>query len=104
MANSNRRIINGRIVYGKVGTCCRFTTPNKTIRAGLIFPVARLHRYLKKILMSKDRIGGTASVYMAAVLEYLAAEIIELAGRISKDLRVRRITPRHIQLAIRNDD
>eukprot|EP00924_Labyrinthula_sp_SR-Ha-C_P005854 snap_masked-scaffold_14-processed-gene-7.38-mRNA-1 protein AED:0.35 eAED:0.35 QI:0/-1/0/1/-1/1/1/0/135 len=75
----------------------------RSAKAGLQFPVGRIARYLKKGGYSK-RVGAGAPVYMAAVLEYLAAEILELAGNAARDHKKTRITPRHIQLAVRNDE
>ncbi|KAG0594638.1 hypothetical protein M758_UG095100 [Ceratodon purpureus] len=75
----------------------------KSAKAGLQFPVGRLGRYLKKGRYAQ-RVGSGAPVYLAAVLEYLAAEVLELAGNASRDNKKSRIIPRHIQLAIRNDE
>lgn len=50
------------------------------------------------------RIGVGGAVYVAAALEYLCAEILELAGNAARDNKRVRIIPRHIMWAIRNDD
>ncbi|KAJ3291554.1 histone H2A [Blyttiomyces sp. JEL0837] len=76
---------------------------SRSARAGLQFPVGRIHRLLRKGNYAQ-RVGAGAPVYLAAVLEYLGAEILELAGNAARDNKKTRIIPRHLQLAIRNDE
>ena len=76
---------------------------SKSVKAGLQFPVGRIGRFLKKGRYAA-RVGGGAPVYLAAVLEYLCAEILELAGNAARDNKKSRIIPRHVQLAVRNDE
>ena len=76
---------------------------SRSAKAGLQFPVGRIASHLKKGRYAQ-RIGGGAPVYLAAVLEYLAAEILELAGNAARDNKKSRIIPRHVQLAVRNDE
>ncbi|XP_013878282.1 histone H2A [Austrofundulus limnaeus] len=79
------------------------TAISRSVRAGVTFPVGRIHRLLKRGQYAK-RIGPGAAVYLAAVMEYLCAELLELAGRASHDNKRQRITPRHILLAVKNDE
>ena len=75
---------------------------SKTTKAGLTFPVARIARMLKKD-KSTRRVGSTAPVFMAGVLEYLAAEVLEITGNVCRQNRKKKITPRHMMIAIRTD-
>ncbi|CAM5084362.1 unnamed protein product, partial [Eretmochelys imbricata] len=92
-----------RIGGGKQGGKVRAKAKSRSSRAGLQFPVGRVHRLLRKGNYA-ERVGAGAPVYMAAVLEYLTAEILELAGNAARDNKKTRIIPRHLQLAIRNDE
>ncbi|KAK7926217.1 hypothetical protein WMY93_008527 [Mugilogobius chulae] len=73
---------------GKGAGKARAKAKSRSSRAGLQFPVGRVHRLLRKGNYA-ERVGAGAPVYLAAVLEYLTAEILELAGN---------------ALAVRNDE
>ncbi|ODM88557.1 Histone H2A [Orchesella cincta] len=67
--------MSGRGKGGKV----KGKAKSRSSRAGLQFPVGRIHRLLRKGNYA-ERVGAGAPVYLAAVMEYLAAEVLELAG------------------------
>ena len=77
---------------------------SRSSRAGLQFPVGRIARFLRKSAKDAGRISPSAPVYLAAVLEYLAAEMLELSGNAARDNKRTRIKERHLQLAVRNDE
>jgi len=85
----------GRIVGSK--------RTSKATRAGLTFPPTRFHHRLQKGNYSR-RVGVGAGLYIAAIIEYLCAEILELSGNAAIDNNKKRIIPRHIMMAIRNDE
>ena len=77
-------------------------------KAGLLFPVGRMNRYLKKGLFAR-RVGSSAGVYIAAILQYVMEDILECAaGELDKRNQSlkngkQQLSPRHLQLGIRND-
>ncbi|CAL2040273.1 unnamed protein product [Caenorhabditis brenneri] len=99
--NAHHPTMSGRGKGGKAKTGGK--AKSRSSRAGLQFPVGRLHRILRKGNYAQ-RVGAGAPVYLAAVLEYLAAEVLELAGNAARDNKKTRIAPRHLQLAVRNDE
>ncbi|GAA6060063.1 hypothetical protein JCM10212_003024 [Sporobolomyces blumeae] len=88
---------------GKTKSATQPHRVSSSIKAGLQFPVARIRRELKKG-HTGTRVGPGAAVYMAAVLEYLVAEVLELAGNAATDNRKKRIIPRYILLAVKHDE
>lgn len=76
---------------------------SRSAKAGVVFPVSRVYRYLKMAIL-KRRVAVGAPIYLSAVLEYLCAEVLELAGNAARDNKRKIITPRHILLAVANDD
>lgn len=74
---------------------------SKAQKSGLIFPPSRAEKFLRKY---KRRVGSSAPVYFAAVLEYIAAEILELAGNAARDDKKKTISNRHMFMAIENDE
>ena len=72
-------------------------------KINLVFPVGRVNRMIKQGRYS-DRTSKSAGVFMTAVLEYITSEITELASNAASEQKKGTITPRHLQLALRNDD
>ena len=75
----------------------------KASRAGLQFPPSRIENILRTLL-PHVRLAESAPVAVAGVLEYLAAEILELAGNAARDSRRTRLTMHHIFYAISLDE
>lgn len=74
---------------------------SRSSRSGLQFPVS----VCEKIIRNYGRsVRSTSGVYLAAVLEYITAEILELSGNASRDNKMIKINPRHLFLSIDNDE
>jgi histone H2A len=74
---------------------------SKASRAGLQFPPSRVEHLIRRHYCG--RVGQDASVYLSAVLEYISAKVLELAGNEARDHHHTRITTKDIALAIKKD-
>jgi len=77
---------------------------SKSKLCGLVFPVARIKRLLKASKLARcHRISVSAAAYLAAVLEYMTSELLDLAGSVTKSTNRKTIIPRSIMLAVTSD-
>ncbi|NWU56922.1 H2A1 protein, partial [Dromas ardeola] len=72
---------------------------SRSSRAGLLFPVSRVDRQLRRGLFA-ERFGARAPVYLAAVLQWVTHEVMDVAGMICKKSKQKRISPSHLQTAL----
>jgi histone H2A len=89
---------------GKVSKKAKVKAVSRSARAGLQFLVGHIHRLLKNHITSHGHVGAPVAVYSVAISEYSTVEVLELADITLKDLKLKRITPRHLQLAFRGDE
>ncbi|XP_073536538.1 histone H2A-like [Phyllobates terribilis] len=75
---------------------------SRTSRAGLMFPVGRIHRYLRKGNFGK-RVSANASVFLAAALQFMTREILFIAGYEALSQNRLRIQPHDLQKAMHAD-
>ncbi len=66
-----------RTYHGKVGKSKGVVVPGRSraSRAGLLFPVGRIRRKVREIMIGQ-RVSLGSSIYLSAVLEYLTAELL----------------------------
>jgi histone H2A len=74
---------------------------SRSSKAGLVFPVGRVARHMKKARVA-SRVGAAAPVFVAAVLEYVTREVLE-KGSDELAFGKKRITPRVVNLGIMSD-
>ena len=88
---------------GKHGKANKPRQTSRSAKAGLNFPVGRIARMLKTGKYA-ERVGIGAPVYLASVLEYLVAEILEVSVMVVRQKKKARIVPRFIFLGMKEDE
>lgn len=75
---------------------------SRSARAQLNFPVSRIERFLREGNFSQ-RLSASAPVFLAGVLEYLTADVLDLSGKEAQASGRKRITPEHVSWAVENN-
>jgi histone H2A len=100
------------ILFGELLNCCiregdkacdsfsNETKGSRHVRANIIFPPSLIDKFLRNGSLS---VASLAPVYLAAVLEFITFEILDISVKNCRERKHNRITVRDMELAVRND-
>ena len=77
---------------------------SRQTKANIIFPPSIVEKFLRNFVYSKIMISSLVPVYLASVLEYIAAEILDISVFTCKQNKHIRITVRDLELSVRHDN
>lgn len=95
---------NAVVKYTSSASGTKAKPASAAIRSGLQFHPSRAKLLIKKYVPGVHRVGIGAPIYLAGVLEYLTAEVLELAGDVARHNQKTRVDRDHLMLAIKNDE
>lgn len=72
-------------------------------KAGIIFPPSIAEKFLRNFGVSNIMVTKNAPIYMAAVLEYITVDILQLCVDMANDNKRVRITIRDLELSVNTD-
>ena len=76
---------------------------SRQTKAGIIFPPSVVEKFLRKFDTSLIMVTHGAPIFLAAVLEYICLEIIELSALLAKEEKRIRITVSDLESSIKSD-
>ena len=79
------------------------STSYKQDKASIIFPPSLVEKFLRQFGYNKIMVSSSAPVYLAAVLEYITFEILDLSNSYCKDNKRARISIRDVEMSVRTD-
>ena len=95
MSNKGKKVEENKSIKVRISVNQK-KRKTQSSRAGLVFPVGRIGRYVRTKSSWTGNVSATAPVYIAAVMEFLCAELLEISGLECKHAKKRIIKPEHI--------
>jgi histone H3/H4 len=112
VSNAVKIIFSGDLSVNAIHEGCKSVDKFNTIssngssrqgKAGIIFPPSITEKFLRNFGYSKIMVTSSAPVFLAAILDYLVAEILTLATKSAMTNKRIRITIRDLEMSIRGD-
>jgi histone H3 len=103
---ANNAVIEGQnaIIKFKETNKEKHNGSSRQNKAGIIFPPSIAEKFLRDFDYSNIMVNKSAPICFAAALEYITAELLELAVIVAKDNKRVRITIRDMELGVRQDN